>query len=223
MFDGFFSTLREAMITHIIWDYNGTVLDDAYTSVLAVNEMLAARGLPKTNLEVYKKTLTMPLTEYYKTVGIYTDDIAVLSQEFRGYCKKHGDSSRIFDGVYDVIAFAKSLGIKNILLSSLYNEHLIEETKKYCIDGWFDTVSGLLDKNLGSKSDTARRIFKEQGINPKNVLFIGDLVTDAITAKEVGADCILIPNGHTDKARCMLACDKVFDHVKEIIEYIKRA
>ncbi len=209
------------MITHIIWDYNGTVLDDAYTSVLAVNEMLKARGLKETNLEVYKKTLVMPLTEYYKTVGIYTDDIALLSQEFRKYCDIHKDNSRIFDGVYDVILFAKSKGIKNILLSSLYNEHLVEETKKHNIGNWFDIISGLSDKNLGSKSDTARIIFDKNDINPKNTLFVGDLVTDAKTANELGADCILIPNGHTDKARCALACDKVFDDVRQIIEYIK--
>ncbi len=209
------------MITHIIWDYNGTVLDDAYTSVLAVNDMLTSRGLEKTNLEVYKKTLVMPLTEYYKTVGIYTDDIAVLSQEFRKYCDIHKDNSRIFDGVFDVISFAKSRGIKNILLSSLYHEHLIEETKKHNIGEWFDIISGLSDKNLGSKSKTALDIFKKQGIDPENTLFIGDLITDATTAKEIGADCILIPNGHTDKARCMAACDKVFDDVREIIEYIK--
>ncbi len=208
-------------ITHIIWDFNGTVLDDAYTSVLAVNEMLKARGLAQTNLEVYKKTLTMPLTEYYKSVGIYTDDIALLSQEFRKYCKLHEKSSHIFDGVYEVISFAKACGIKNILLSSLYNEHLLEETKKYNISGWFDTISGLSDRNLGSKSDTARAILEKEGIDPKKVLFIGDLVTDAITAKELGADCVLIPNGHTDKARCIAACDNVFDTLIEVIDYVK--
>ncbi len=211
------------MITHIIWDYNGTVLNDAYTSVLAVNEMLKARGLPDTNLEIYKKTLTMPLTEYYKTVGIYTEDIAALSEEFRKYCKMHGDSSHIFDGVYDVISFARALGIKSYLFSSLYHGHLVEETEKYGIGGWFDKVCGLPDKNLGSKSDMARAVFEKEGIVPKNTLFIGDLTTDAQTAHALGADCILIPNGHTDKARCQAACDKVFDDVKQVIEYIKRA
>ncbi len=209
------------MITHIVWDYNGTVLDDTYTSVLAVNEMLMSRGLPKTNLEVYKKSLVMPLTEYYKTVGIYTDDISVLSQEFRKYCDIHKENSHIFNGVYDVILFAKSLGIKNILLSSLYHEHLLEETKKYNIDGWFDIISGLSDKNLGSKSATAAAIFEKESIDPKNVLFIGDLVTDAHTAYELGADCILIPNGHMDKERCKLACDKVFDNVRQVTKYFK--
>ena len=140
------------MLTHIVWDFNGTVLDDTYTSVLAVNEMLKARDLPETNLDIYKKTIVMPLTEYYKTVGIYTDDISVLSQEFRKYCEMHKDMSRIFDGVYDVITFTKSLGIKNILLSSLYNKHLLAETEKYGIGGWFDIICGLSDKNLGSKT-----------------------------------------------------------------------
>ena len=37
-------------ITHIIWDFNGTVLDDVEMAVAAVNDMLDSRGLEKTNI-----------------------------------------------------------------------------------------------------------------------------------------------------------------------------
>ena len=50
--------------THLFWDFNGTVLDDAYTSVLAVNEMLRARGLPETNLEIYNACAKIVFIKY---------------------------------------------------------------------------------------------------------------------------------------------------------------
>ncbi len=208
------------MITHIIWDFNGTVLDDVKMSVEAVNDMLKRRNLPPTDVDTYKDTLVMPLTEYYKTVGIYCDDISVLSNEFRACCQNHNELARIFDGVKEVIDTAKEKGIKNILLSSLYHEHLESEVKKYGIGDWFDTVLGLPDKNLGSKFENAQNLFKKQGIDAKNTLFLGDIVSDAQTAKKLGADCILIANGHMSFKKCSDECDKVVLDVKDVIKYI---
>jgi phosphoglycolate phosphatase len=39
---------------HIIWDWNGTLLDDAQAGVNAINAMLAARGLSPITLSHYR-------------------------------------------------------------------------------------------------------------------------------------------------------------------------
>ena len=33
--------------THAVWDFNGTILNDVDAGILAVNELLAERGLPQ--------------------------------------------------------------------------------------------------------------------------------------------------------------------------------
>lgn len=211
------------MITHIIWDFNGTVLDDVNMSVAAVNDMLTARGLATTSVEVYRDTLCMPLTDYYKTVGIYSDDIEALSAEFRACCDKHPELARVFEGVTKAVSEAGKLGIKSVVMSSLYHEHLVSEIERYGLCGVFDDLLGLPDKRLGSKYLNAKSYFEKNGIDAKSTLFLGDLTTDAQMAKQLGADCILIANGHMSKRVCKTECEKVFDNVYEVIEYIKRA
>ena len=210
-------------ITHIIWDFNGTVLDDVHMAVAAVNDMLISRGLETTNLEVYKNTLTMPLTEYYKTVGIYCDDIAGLSVEFRGFCAKHPELAKIADGVKEVIAYAKEKGITNVLMSSLYHPHLIEEVEKYSVADWFDEIIGLSDRNLGSKQNNALEYIERHKLNANNILFIGDIISDSQMAKSVGGQTILISNGHMSYERCKKQTENTYENIREVIEYIKKA
>lgn len=76
------------MIGTIVWDFNGTVLDDAGASVAAVNRMLRRRGLPPITLEWYRKNLCMPLETFYAGIGIAGEPIEALSAEFQLHCAR---------------------------------------------------------------------------------------------------------------------------------------
>lgn len=203
------------MITHIIWDYNGTVLDDAAVSVAAVNDMLDARGLPRTDLETYRKTLDVPLEGYYAGLGFTDVDISELSVEFRRRCQAHPELAGIFDGVREAVSEAKKRGIRNVLMSSLYQEYLDAEAEKYGLFGLFDEVIGMSDRRLGSKLDNCKAFMERHGLSADGLLFVGDLISDAKTAKALGARCVLIPNGHNSRERCA-AHAEVLDSVYEL-------
>lgn len=50
----------------IIWDWNGTLLDDVQYTYSIVNEMLVKRGKPALSYEQYKNVFSFPIREYYK-------------------------------------------------------------------------------------------------------------------------------------------------------------
>ena len=209
------------MITHIIWDYNGTVLDDVDTAVAAVNLMLKDRSLPPTDKETYKNDLVMPLENYYATVGIHNADIPVLSIEFRERSEQNAHLSKIADGFYEAVTVAKDKGIKNILMSSLFCDYLESEVDKYGIRKYFDAVMGMKDTSVGSKYGMALKYITDNGIDPKNVLFIGDLISDAQTAEKIGAECILVPLGHNSKSRCEKTGATVCETLEGITKYLQ--
>lgn len=211
------------MITHIIWDYNGTVVDDVDASVAAVNDMLKARGLPLTDKAQYIDNVSLPLENYYKGLGIPVSDMSEISTEFQKYCKNHADLIHIFKDFFIIMQELKKYNIKNILMSSLYKKFLFEDTEKYNIRSYFDDVIGMDDTLVGSKLDNARFFLTTNHLLPKNVLFIGDLINDAEIAKALNAKCVLIPNGHNSKSRCLSEGVTVLDDLKCIIEYIKKA
>ena len=210
-------------ITHIIWDYNGTVLDDTDVSVNAVNKMLLKRGLPPTDRKAYTDTVSLPLEEYYKSIGIHDADMHRLSVEFRHYCQEDENGGHIFDDFYDAINYCRHSGISNILMSSLYSRFLDEELEKYGIRCLFDNVIGMNDTGVGSKLGNAKQFIEQNTINPANVLFIGDLVPDALTAFSLGARCVLIPRGHNSKDRCKKTGADILENLAQLKEYLQRA
>ena len=59
---------------HIIWDWNGTLLDDRWLCVEGINQALVKRDLPPISEDRYRKIFTFPVKEYYKKLG-YTLEV----------------------------------------------------------------------------------------------------------------------------------------------------
>ena len=65
--------------THVIWDFNGTIMDDVDIAVAAVNDMLDKRGMARTNRADYLQMIESPIIEYYKK------DLRSVGGLLRGY------------------------------------------------------------------------------------------------------------------------------------------
>ena len=55
---------------HIIWDFNGTLLNDAQLSVDLDNDVFDQIGVPRITLEDYRNNMTMPVRDFYPRVGV---------------------------------------------------------------------------------------------------------------------------------------------------------
>ena len=57
-----------------MWDFNGTIFDDAEAGIDAVNKMLSERGLNVIeSRERYKEIFDFPIEEYYRGLGFDFD------------------------------------------------------------------------------------------------------------------------------------------------------
>ena len=54
---------------HVIWDWNGTLLDDAWLCVEVMNELLVEHSLPAVDAQRYEALFTFPVVEYYRQLG----------------------------------------------------------------------------------------------------------------------------------------------------------
>ena len=56
--------------SHIIWDFNGTILNDVNTGIMSVNALLRDRGLKTLDsVDDYHKVFGFPIIDYYKRLG----------------------------------------------------------------------------------------------------------------------------------------------------------
>ena len=60
--------------THIIWDWNGTLLDDAWLCVDVMNGMLEERGMKLKTVDEYRELFDFPVRDYYEKLGFNFKD-----------------------------------------------------------------------------------------------------------------------------------------------------
>ena len=54
---------------HIIWDWNGTLLNDAWLCVEVMNLLLKRRDLKEIDLNIYQSVFGFPIIDYYRRLG----------------------------------------------------------------------------------------------------------------------------------------------------------
>jgi len=92
-------------------------------------------------------------------------------------------------------------GFRQNILSAREQNELRQETIDLKVASFFDHVYGLDDHYAHGKTDVGFHLIEKLNIDKGKILFIGDTCHDAEVAKELGIDCILIPNGHYSKTR----------------------
>ncbi|MBQ1388721.1 MAG: HAD family hydrolase [Clostridia bacterium] len=181
----------------IIWDYNGTIIDDAPISVEAENIVMSSYGRQEISLELYRQECVMPIEIFYRKVydmdGIDFNDMAV---RFMENYDKLVHKATAFSDVKELIKMCHDNGIRQGVISGFETSHLISGLKSFGLDGYFDFMSGADDHSCGDKSERAVAVAKKYGVETQKTLFIGDMYHDYETADKIGADCVLIARGH---------------------------
>ena len=204
--------------THIFWDFNGTILDDVQTGIDCVNTLLDKRGLPIIhNKEYYKEVFGFPIVDYYKRLGFDFDKESYhgVAVEWVDLYMEKVKSAKMNDGVKELLAAIKKLGIPQYILSATEHNMLKIQLEMLGISDFFEEVTGLDNIHAGSKTELGKR-FAEK-IKPQNALVIGDTTHDYETALAMGADCILFTDGHMNRETLEKCGCRLFDSFFELL------
>lgn len=204
--------------THIIWDWNGTLLDDIGASLASVNDMLALRGMEPIDINRYKECISVPISGFYEKVfDLEKEDYAeVLKQYNEGYML-HLEGCTLTAGALDMIEFFAAEGAKQAIVSSSNNTQLLANCRRYGVYEKFDAILGAEGFKAESKIGRALDYLKKSGAEKGRVLVIGDLAHDAELAHEIGADCVLLTSGHEHPDRLIQSGAVIVDSLKEIV------
>ncbi len=55
---------------HVIWDWNGTLLDDVHLTIEIMGGMLGRRGLPPFDMQRYHAVFGFPVRDFFLRVGL---------------------------------------------------------------------------------------------------------------------------------------------------------
>lgn len=206
------------MIKYIVWDWNGTLLDDIDVSIEALNYILQQEMLaPVKDKEEYKKYFQFPVIEYYKKIGFDFNKtpFTTLAKNYMSYYQPKSLHCNLHEGVEGVLFRLQKKGLSQYLLSASNLDFLHEQLAQYKIQHYFEQVLGLDNVYANSKVKLAQHFMKEGNFNPNEVVFIGDSVHDSEVASTVRSHCILIANGHEHKNKLIQTGNIVVNSIKE--------
>ena len=184
----------------LIWDFNGTVIDDVEYCIEIENTMLKERNMDViSTYEQYRKDFCFPVIDYYYKIG-YTfeeESYADISVEFNDMYNARFDEIKLMDGFEELIHKAKKEGYENVILSASRQDYLDDQCKRLGIDHHFDEILGI-DNNLGgSKIEMALKWMETADVHPDDCRYIGDTLHDMETAEALGIrNYTLVACGH---------------------------
>ena len=206
--------------THIIWDWNGTLLVAIGASLASVNDMLAARGEKPMDINRYKECIGTPIIRFYEQVfDLNKEDYSLILAEYNAGYMHHLASCSLTEGAKEAIADFAAAGIHQAIVSSSNNAQLCENARKYGVYDCFEAVLGAADFKADSKIERARAYLAQSG-DEKRVLVVGDLEHDAEMAAQIGADCVLLTSGHEHPERLARSGAVIFDKICQLISFV---
>lgn len=187
----------------IIWDWNGTLLNDVDLCIEIANDILKNHGDVQLNETTYKDVFGFPITAYYEKIGIdfNKESFEDLTKKFIDDYGGNVKSCNLHEDAIDVLNEFKNQNKEQFILTAAHKEMVIPLLEHYKINHFFKAIEGLDNHRAESKVQRGIELIKNFKINPETAVLLGDTMHDYEVAEAIGVDCILIAKGHQSKER----------------------
>jgi phosphoglycolate phosphatase-like HAD superfamily hydrolase len=185
---------------HVVWDWNGTLLDDAATVIEATTSAFAAAGIPvEVTSDLYRRNFTRPIPLFYERLLGRPVSAAEWPQLDRAFHEHYGrlhHRCSLAAGAREVLGAIEARGWTQSLCSMLPHEYLVPAVERHGIAGFFTRIDGLRSGERGGAklAHLTEHLGRVAGGASRTVL-IGDTVDDALAARGAGVGCILVDGG----------------------------
>jgi phosphoglycolate phosphatase-like HAD superfamily hydrolase len=210
---------------HIVWDWNGTLFDDAHTGYLAACEVFAARGLPWVSAERYRAAYTRPIQDFY--IRLFGRPLAPgefdrIDEEFHDAYRRALADVSLATGARETLRDWRESGGTQSLLSMFRHDGLLALVRRLGIEDEFARIDGLVGPGGGRKAAHLAAHLAALQLDPAEVVLVGDSLDDADAAAEVGASCILFNGGYHDRAALAVAAVPIADSMADALPELLR-
>ncbi|GAA0969095.1 HAD-IA family hydrolase [Actinocorallia libanotica] len=211
-----------AAVKHIIWDWNGTLLNDRDIVLDA-------------SVEVFRGTEAEGVTSA-EIIAAYTRPIWVTYEKLLGRPLHEGEWERMdslfhlaYERLLDTCLLAGECmtalnrvaegGRSQSILSMAGHDHLVGTVGKFGITPFFTLVDGLRDAPPGGgKAEHMVRHAAALGLDPADLVVIGDAADDAVAAARIGARAVLYTGGMQRREELSLTGVPVADSLLEALD-----
>ncbi|MFC1619065.1 HAD family hydrolase [Candidatus Neomarinimicrobiota bacterium] len=205
--------IRGNRLQTIIWDWNGTLLDDVGYAMDCMNQVLGKRHMPLLTEDRYRGIFGFPVKEYYQRAGFdfSTESFEVLSAEFITHYYGNLSTPKLYPGAKDLVSELGEMGIVQCILSAMEVEPLHQHLRMNGVYDAMKYIYGLNHTHATSKIEIGKNLLQQVGIRAGVGLFIGDTTHDIEVAEALGLEAVILAHGHQASER-LSGCDSQVLH-----------
>ena len=207
----------------VVWDWNGTIVDDAFLFVDIMNGYLKKKDLKKISVEDYKNNFCFPVIDYYKKLGftLTEEEFKKISVDFIKTYKKQMFKPSLKKGIVNVLSFLKERGCIQILVSAQEQSLLKKSVSHYGLNDFFFEIGGLNNNLAKSKKTLAKNILSRFQSKNNKTFFVGDTLHDYDVALSLQSSCFLVSWGHNSKMILKKSKQKTVDNTNDLMDLFK--
>jgi phosphoglycolate phosphatase len=175
----------------IVFDWNGTVLDDIDRANDSLNAVLGRRGIPHLGIEEFRGRFELPLARMFTGLGVPADELVAAEHEWNA--EMAARPPRATPGVVPMLAALRQAGFGLGVLSAAATATVRGDAVALGLETRFDfLLGGQRDKSAALRSvvdDASGRVF-----------YVGDTEYDMVSARAAGAVAIGFGSGYRPAA-----------------------
>ncbi len=181
---------------HIIWDWNGTLLDDLDVVVRAVNTSLTEIGWPAITVDDYRTHYRRPVRDFYASLAgrpVTETEWRGIDERFHRAYRSALASVRLAVDARQALDAHVAAGLSQSLLSMFPHDELLPLVRHHGLAPYFVRVEGLRGESGARKAESLARHLRWIRTGP--VVLVGDTPDDLDAARVNGIACVLYDGG----------------------------
>jgi len=212
------NTVRKA----IIWDWNGTLLDDIDICIQGINTYLKVRNLEMMNKKKYREIFNFPIKDYYSQIGFdfKKESFEELSAEFLKTYFANFKHTKLFKDAEVILSKLYKKGYYQYALSAMDQISLVDSIRKFGIHKYFNRIVGANNILAKGKSEYGYDLMFSENLIPGRTCLIGDTLHDQEVADQLKIPCILVSIGHQTHKRLAVNGNFVVKSLQEALKAV---
>ncbi|MEC0232436.1 HAD hydrolase-like protein [Paenibacillus alba] len=190
------------MVKHILFDFDGTLVDSRALLVKLYNEMAAQYQFRMIRDQDLALLRSLSISERVNRLGVPVLQIPKLVVAGRQMYQDNIRALHIVPGMKEVIARISAQGIRSSILSSNSEGNIRTFLKNNRMDGAFKEI--ISAKHLFGKHHSIRKVMKQWGTPPSKMIYVGDELRDIEACQKLGVPIIAVTWGY-DSPRLLLS------------------
>ncbi|KAA3661693.1 MAG: HAD family hydrolase [Calditrichaeota bacterium] len=188
---------------HLIWDWNGTLINDVSMNIQIMNEHLQRESLPELTPKRHQEIFGFPLLDFYKTLGFNWTESSFdeVSMEFMQEYEARKHACELHPACRDFLYHWEREGKQQSVLSAYKQAYLDDSLQRFQIQHLFQFVVGAENHRGDGKIAEGKRLLQDIGQPPEKIALIGDTIHDFEVAEAIGIDCFLVTSGNQSMQR----------------------